>query len=71
MRTIFLLYMPPNNTEVTAHYPDTIQEKVSLDRNGRYASQDVAGRLWHVFEQRPRPFGGHGTVSPIVQSFKQ
>jgi hypothetical protein len=53
MRNIFLLYMPPNNLEAMTHYRDTIQQKVPLDRIGRYVSRDVADRLGRVFGQRP------------------
>lgn len=32
MRNIFLLYMPVGNVEAMAHYRDTIEQRVSMDR---------------------------------------
>jgi hypothetical protein len=49
MRNVFLLYMPPGNREAMVHYEDTIVQKVTLERIGRFVSQDVRARLEEVF----------------------
>ncbi len=53
MRNIFLLYMPLGNLEAMTHYRDTIQQRVSFERIGRYVSRDIAARLEHIFGERP------------------
>jgi hypothetical protein len=53
MRNIFLLYMPPNNSEAMTHYRDTIQQRVAFDRIGRFVSRETAGRLREIFGTRP------------------
>jgi hypothetical protein len=53
VRNIFLLYMPPGNLEAMTHYRDTIQQKVSFERIGRFVPREVAARLKHVFGDRP------------------
>jgi hypothetical protein len=52
MRNIFLLYMPPNNTEAMTHYRDTIQQRVPLGRIDRFVSRGTAARLRRVFGDR-------------------
>jgi hypothetical protein len=49
MRNVFLIYMPPGNAEAMVHYEDTIQRKVTLDRIGRFISQDLRAQLTEVF----------------------
>src|SRR5687768_12774419 len=49
MPNVFLLYMPPGNTEAMVHYEDTIKQKVDIQRLSRFLSQDLRGRLTSVF----------------------
>ena len=49
MRNIFLLYMPPGNTEAMVHYQDTIRNKVGFDRIAPHVSPSLGRKLQHVF----------------------
>jgi D-alanyl-D-alanine carboxypeptidase len=42
MRNIFLLYMPPGNTEAMVHYQDTIRKKVAFDRIAPHVTSGLA-----------------------------
>jgi hypothetical protein len=53
MRNIFILYMPPGNTEAMVHYEDTIRKKVALERISQHATQSVVRRLTQIFGARP------------------
>ena len=53
MRNIFLLYMPPANAEAMAHYRDTIEQRVPLERLARFLPRDTVERLRTVFAGRP------------------
>jgi len=53
MRNIFLLYMPPANAEAIAHYRDTIEQRVPLERLARFLPRDTVERLRTVFAGRP------------------
>jgi hypothetical protein len=53
MRNVFLLYMPPGNTQAMVHYQDTIKQKVSLQRLSKFISQDLRARLFSVFGPNP------------------
>jgi hypothetical protein len=53
MRNVFLLYMPPGNTEAMVHYQDTIKNKVDLRRIARFVSQDLRAKLTSVFGNAP------------------
>jgi hypothetical protein len=52
MRNIFIVYMPPNNLEAMAHYRDTIQHKVPLERVAKFLSRDNVEKLKSVFGPR-------------------
>lgn len=52
-KNIFLVYMPLNNLEAMAHYRDTIQNRVGLDRIVRYLSRDQVSRVRQIFGNRP------------------
>lgn len=52
MRNIFLLYMPPTNTEAMVHYEDTIRRKVEPDRINRHVDANLARRLEGIFGGR-------------------
>jgi hypothetical protein len=45
--------MPPTNVEAMAHYRDTIEQRVPLDRVERYLPRAAASRLKQVFGGRP------------------
>jgi hypothetical protein len=49
MRNIFLLYMPPGNTEAMVHYQDTIRNKVAFERIAPHVSSSLARNLQQVF----------------------
>ncbi len=53
MRNIFLLYMPPGNTEAMVHYQDTIRNKVVFDRIAPHLSSALARKLQQVFGPNP------------------
>jgi hypothetical protein len=53
MRNIFLLYMPPGNTEAMVHYQDTIRNKVAFDRIASHVSSSLARKLQQVFGPHP------------------
>ena len=53
MRNIFILYMPPGNTEAMVHYEDTIHKKVTPARIYQHASSNVTRKLQGVFGDRP------------------
>jgi hypothetical protein len=53
MRNIFILYMPPGNTEAMVHYEDTIRKKVSADRIFTYVDSPLRKRLESVFGPNP------------------
>ncbi len=49
MRNIFLLYMPPGNTEAMVHYQDTIRNKVAFGRIAPQVSSSLVRNLQQVF----------------------
>jgi len=53
MRNIFILYMPPGNTEAMVHYEDTIRRRVPLDRIARFVPGSVVRKLTQIFGNRP------------------
>jgi hypothetical protein len=53
MRNIFLLYMPPGNTEAMVHYQDTIRNKVAFDRIAPHVSSPLGRKLQQVFGPNP------------------
>src|SRR5947207_2416473 len=53
MRNVFLLYMPPGNTESMVHYQDTIKNRVALRRMAPFISQDLRAKLISVFGDAP------------------
>jgi len=53
MRNIFILYMPPGNTEAMVHYEDTIRKKVQPERIYGCVDSTLRRRLETVFGQRP------------------
>ncbi|MCK4453762.1 hypothetical protein KAU51_00190 [Candidatus Parcubacteria bacterium] len=52
MRNIFILYMPPGNSEVMVHYEDTIKNKVPQERIFKYLDFNLQNRLKNVFSNR-------------------
>ncbi len=58
MRNVFLLYMPPGNTEAMAHYQDTIKNRVTLSRIAGFVSQDLRAKLTSVFATAPMAVWG-------------
>src|SRR6266851_3786585 len=74
MRNVFLLYMPPGNTEAMVHYQDTIKNKVALRRVAPFISQDLRAKLISVFgdvpiavwgsQAGPKNRGNFETMSP-------
>ena len=52
MKNIFFLYIPPNNTEATIHYQDTIINKVSQERIFRFVDQNLKNYLRRVFQDK-------------------
>ena len=53
MRNIFLLYMPPGNTEAMVHYQDTIQNRVAFERIAPFVSTNLGRKLQQTFGARP------------------
>ncbi len=53
MRNIFLVYIPPGNTEAMVHYEETIRQKVSIDRIYRHVDSGLRSRLDRIFGSRP------------------
>jgi len=53
VRNIFLVYIPPGNTEAMVHYEETIRQKVSTDRIYRHVDSGLRSRLTRVFGGRP------------------
>ncbi len=53
MPNVFLLYMPPGNTEAMIHYQDTIKNKVQLRRISEFVSRDFHTKLTSVFGTSP------------------
>ena len=53
MRNIFLLYMPPGNSEAMVHYQDTIRNKVSFDRIAPHVPPALGRKLHQVFGPSP------------------
>lgn len=53
MRNVFLLYMPPGNTEAMVHYEDTIRKKVAFERVARFLARDEGTKLKRIFGSRP------------------
>jgi hypothetical protein len=58
MRNVFLLYMPPGNTEAMVHYQDTIKNRVPFRRIAGFVSQDLRARLTSVFGPAPMAVWG-------------
>jgi hypothetical protein len=58
MRNVFLLYMPPGNTEAMVHYQDTIKNRVPLRRIAGFVSQDLRAKLTSVFGASPMALWG-------------
>lgn len=52
MKNIFLVYIPPGNTEAMVHYEDTIRQKVSPDRIYTHIDSGLKGRLERIFGNR-------------------
>ncbi len=62
MRNVFLLYMPPSNTEAMVHYQDTILNRVPLERMSPFLPGTLTASSWHlriqpiaVWGSRPGP----------------
>jgi hypothetical protein len=49
MRNVFLLYMPPGNSEAMVHYEDTIRQRVPLERIAPLVSRGLTDELKRVF----------------------
>ncbi len=53
MPNIFLLYIPPGNTQAVVHYEDTLKKRVSLDRIARFVAPEFRARLSSIFGHSP------------------
>lgn len=53
MPNVFLLYMPPGNTEAMVHYQDTIKNKVPLTRIAKFISRELHAKLTSIFGNSP------------------
>lgn len=53
MRNIFILYMPPGNSEAMVHYEDTIKRRVSQDRIFSRVDASTRAQLVQVFGDHP------------------
>jgi hypothetical protein len=53
MRNIFILYMPPGNTEAMVHYEDTIRKKVAADLIASFVDTNTQRKLKTVFGDKP------------------
>lgn len=49
MRNVFLLYMPPGNSQAMVHYEDTIKKRVDLDRIAKFVGPDLTAQLQGIF----------------------
>jgi hypothetical protein len=49
MRNIFLLYMPPGNTEAMVHYQDTIRNKIEFDKVAPHLTSGLSRKLQQIF----------------------
>ncbi|MFQ6046903.1 MAG: hypothetical protein ACE5PT_11195 [Gemmatimonadales bacterium] len=49
MHNVFILYIPPGNSEAMVHYQDTIVDRVPIERIGPHVSADLRSRLIGVF----------------------
>jgi hypothetical protein len=53
MKNIFLVYIPPGNTEAMVHYEDTIRQKVMPERIYPFITESLRSQLKRVFGPRP------------------
>lgn len=53
MRNVFLLYMPPGNTEAMVHYQDTILNRVPLERMSPFLPHALTAKLRGLFRVNP------------------
>ncbi len=58
IRGAYLLYMPPGNLEAMAHYRDTIENRIPLERVERLLSAESIRRLKAIFDGRPMAVWG-------------
>lgn len=53
MKNIFIVPIPPGNTEAVVHYEDTIKKKVDPDRIFKHVDSDLRFTLKSIFETKP------------------
>ncbi len=69
MQNVFVIYMPPGNAEAMIHYEDTIKQKVSINRVGRFLSGQLRSRLVSIFGARPIAIWGSRAGERNLNSF--
>jgi hypothetical protein len=52
MHNIFILYIPPNNSEALVHYEDTIKNKVEPTRIYNYVERNLQNKLSNIYNGR-------------------
>jgi hypothetical protein len=67
MRNIFLVYIPPGNSEAMVHYEDTIRRKVEAERIYSHSSNILKEQLSRIFGGRPIAVWG-SNASPANRS---
>ena len=67
MSNVFLLYMPPGNTEAMVHYQDTIKQRVALDRITPHISANLRANLVSIFG--PAGVGKTTVVDQVESTF--
>ncbi|MDD4871498.1 MAG: hypothetical protein PHR77_13155 [Kiritimatiellae bacterium] len=53
MKNVFILYMPPGNSEAMVHYEDTIRKRVEPQRIFKYTDSKTTRKLQSFFGNRP------------------
>jgi len=53
VKNIFLVYIPPGNTEAMVHYEETIRQRVQPNRIFQYLAPGMKERLQRIFVGRP------------------
>jgi hypothetical protein len=71
VRNIFLVYIPPGNTEAMVHYEETIRQKVSTDRIYRHVDSGLRSRLDRIFGGRPITVWGSQDSSANRSKFER
>lgn len=53
MHNVFILYIPPGNSEAMVHYQDTIVNRVPVERIGPLVSMTIRAQLMRIFGRNP------------------